>query len=575
MKNRFLLPILIFTLLVSACSSPPEVVDLQAEEERAAVPSSPSTPEEPQESSWSLAPSSEPIDLDVNLEAGRTAEAMVTLEGGTLSATGGDGTLYTLEIPADALIEEVVVKMTPVAQISGMPFGMGSTYAVQLEPEGLIFYNFAILSIVPALELPVQEQITFGYEEQGKGLFLALPVVDSAEIKIQILHFSGYGVTKGLLSDIEPVRQRLGGSEETRLQSLVSEMLSNERQRQILGDGEADEHGWEDFDKLSQGYYQNVIEPRLAAAGESCAAGKLAIETLISYERQRQLLGVGETEGPGEIGALLESLMEKAGQVCLKEEYKMCRDDHIIHRMIPVWLGVERQAQLLGAATLEQESKLGALARGYVEQCLRFELEFESTGLWVLDNIKKESHVKASIPLHMSELLVISGQAPLVNEFYDAYVSGCRTAPQTGDGTFETFELVYEVGFKGKEDELGYIKDLFLLYYPGLTAESYTLTCGEDSLQIPPGPIWTFIYQVTHGDERSLPEDSGSTSAEGMPGNLSPVFASPVPGNSYIAAEWKILGGELFAEREWQRVAEIHDAITEKGSFKLFHRPGQ
>ena len=143
--------------------------------------------------SWIFDTPADPIQVGVALDSGKTVEAVIPVEGGTLSVTGADGTLYTLEIPSDALLNETTIGMTPVTSISDMPFGNERTYAVQLSPEGLFFQNFAILTITPAEEIPLAEQITFGYQGDGKDLILAAPVVDSSEIKIQVLHFSGNG----------------------------------------------------------------------------------------------------------------------------------------------------------------------------------------------------------------------------------------------------------------------------------------------------------------------------------------------------------------------------------------------
>ena len=142
-----------------------------------------------------------------------------------ISATGADGTLYTLTIPGDALTLPTDISLTPVASVAGLPTSGDITYAVQLEPSGLQLDDFATLTITPTTPLPIDQQIPFGYEGDGADMFLALPVVTDPRIQLQVLHFSGYGVTKGLLADMEPIRQRLGGSAEARLESQLAEGL--------------------------------------------------------------------------------------------------------------------------------------------------------------------------------------------------------------------------------------------------------------------------------------------------------------------------------------------------------------
>ena len=59
---------------------------------------------------------------------------------------------------------------------------------------------------------------------------LALPGLDPNVVQIQLLHFSGAGVTKGLLADTEPVRQRLGGDVDAGLHSAMAAALQQARQ---------------------------------------------------------------------------------------------------------------------------------------------------------------------------------------------------------------------------------------------------------------------------------------------------------------------------------------------------------
>ena len=291
-------------------------------------------------------PTEPPIDLAVTTECDTTVTATIPLEGGQIVATGADGTVYTLTIPDDALLAETTISMTPVAAVAGLPTSGEVTYAVQLEPSGLELYDFATLTIEPVDELPIDEQIPFGYEGSGEGMFVALPALDDPGITIRILHFSGYGVTKGLLADMEPHRKRLGGDAQARLESQAALFLGAERQRQLLGKPGSDDlasgAAFQDFiQDLVEAYQQEVIAPRVLAAQESCANARLALMTILGVQRQQQLLGTESMEMP----AGLETL---AGHICVQEEYELCRDEHIIHRIIPVMLAAERQRQLLG-----------------------------------------------------------------------------------------------------------------------------------------------------------------------------------------------------------------------------------
>lgn len=61
------------------------------------------------------------IGVHVALDSDRAVSVEVPLEGGRVAATGADGTIYELTIPAGALLEPTRITLTPVRQISGLP----------------------------------------------------------------------------------------------------------------------------------------------------------------------------------------------------------------------------------------------------------------------------------------------------------------------------------------------------------------------------------------------------------------------------------------------------------------------
>ena len=567
MKLRIFAGLAIVFLVVSACTLPAKLLG------------SATSGNNSQEAAYVFATNADPVNVSVTLDESQSAEALIPIEGGTLSAQAGDGTIFTLEIPGDALLTETIVRMTPVSSLTGLPFG-SDPLAVQLEPEGLFFNNFVTLSITPAQEIPIDQQILFGYLGAGQDVILAPPVVDSREIKIKLLHFSGYGVTKGLLSDIERVRQRIGGDAERRLQSQAAEALGRARQRQLLG---IESSGSEiDWGSLFAQFYEQVVKPRMAAAGESCAAGRLALETALGYERQLQLVGAGDETGIATYG----DLMRIVGTVCLKEEYQLCQEQHIIHRMIPVWLGIARQEQLLGVNSEGGDSVLVNLAKDLTKKCLTFELQFESTGVFnaPTGNGGWESKVKSKVKLNFfPEELKIRGQAPLVNEAFEFKVSGCSVTSNRGGGTFEAVSLVPVTDTHSPKDELGYVRDLRFSYIPGKTSESISVKCSKDkpSISFGPGGYWFSAFVVLHMDEIS--QEAGSSESSTNPageGGAGILEGSGLPSvdipdaTGFLMEDWEIFGNEYYAKKEWTK-EEGSLGIIEVGTFKLYHRPGQ
>ncbi|TLM99885.1 hypothetical protein FDZ74_17365, partial [bacterium] len=335
----------------------------------------------------------------------------------------------------------------------------------------------------------MDQQIFFGYEADGNNLSLATPVVESKEIKLRLLHFSGYGVTKGLLADLEPVRARIGGSAEARLQSVIAEQLSRERQRQLLGAAESSE-SVVDFENYFKQYEEQVIKPRVAAAGESCAAGRLALQTVLGFERQKALLGMEDAGSLAEYG----DLMATVSSVCVKEEYELCRDEHVIHRMIPVWLGLERQAQLLGMAEAGGAISAALLeARDLTAKCLSFELVFESQAVFDGGNGGGyDSTVESKIKIRFNpEEISIKGQSALVNKAFTFKVPRCTVTSNRGGGTFDVASLAYLDDARNESNPLGPVRDFTLTYFPGVTSESFTVACKDTPpYASPPNGLW-------------------------------------------------------------------------------------
>ena len=483
-----------------------------------------------------------PVSVTPVLDTERQAEAIISASGGTLSVTGADGTIFQLDIPAGALAFDTLIRMIPVSTLDGMPFG-SDPYAVQFEPNGLYFHDFVTLTITPAQDIPIDQQIVFSYLGEGADLTLAAPVVDSSEIKILLDHFSGNGVTKGFLADIEPVRERLGGSVERRLYSALAEKLALERQRQLLG-GEPGEDVAEAFSEFFKEFEEKVLKPRLAAAGESCAAGQLAWQTAIGLSRQKQLLGMEEGTQPLDVG-----LLTTVTDVCMQEEYELCRDEHIIHRIVPAWLGASRNFAVLGA--MEQAAPVLEKAKELVRKCLTFEMKFESQGDFDDGGGGGyTSSVESTIKLQFNtEELTMKGQAPLDNTAFDFVVTDCSVSSTPGGGTFEAIALSYVPDAKSPTDLVGYVRDFKFFYYPGNTSESFTVHC-EDSppYTSPPSPLWTGIYLVVHQGEMSQTE------------------------GGFVLEDWEILGGEYYAMKEWIK-GDAGLGLTEAGTFKLYHLP--
>ena len=509
-----------------------------------------------------------PIDVTITLDNTNVTEVVSATDGGEMSVTGSDGSRYTLSIPPDALSADTEISMTPISTISGLPFSGGLGGAVKLEPSGLGFFDFVTLTIEPANPIPLENQILFGFEENGEDLHLAIPGADYSKIQIRLLHFSGAGVGNGISAEKAGVMQRAADRAEVRITNQVAEHLQNQRNGQNSDPSVVAEASME--------FYNSVVVPRLKAAASAsgtCADAKKALQTYLAWERQRQLLGVaGEDDTFGEVvGDFIPIVAKK----CFDEEFDRCANKHMIGGMLPALLQFERTGQLLGI-----DSKAWAEARAYgealIRKCFQWELEFESAGTFEYEGGGYDSRVKAKVPIRMEGetlTLKLNGKSALINVDFTFKVPGCSVTSNRGGGEFVVASLSWETVLRKDSDGENrfFIKDFFLKYDPGKTSESMTITCEDQpTLTLGPAPMWMALFAVTHYKEADA---SGGETAI----NPASILAGGIPADaqmpSYFAKNWTVYEAELMATKEWQGTSDLEPAVFEGGEFRLYHRP--
>ena len=217
--------------------------------------------------------------MTVQLDKNQTASKMIPRAGGTLSLNASDGSKFTLDVPADALEADTTITMTAVKSLDGAPLANNTPTAVQLEPSGLFFKEMATLTIVPAKEIPIKEQIIFGYEGDGRDYHLAVIDPKSKEIKIKLMHFSGAGVGSGSDSEWAATLQLQADSGYSRLAQELGELFQPERFRgeDSLTDNELGEKAV----SLLEQFEDQVVLKEIAAAEQDCKHARKALEDLL------------------------------------------------------------------------------------------------------------------------------------------------------------------------------------------------------------------------------------------------------------------------------------------------------
>lgn len=152
-----------------------------------------------------------PLTVQAHTDPGHAASSRISAEaGGTVTTTGANGVRYTLTVPADAVLSDVVVTLTPVTTIDGLPLSGGLVGAVEFAPAGVLLLKPATLTIQPQSPVspPAGQSLTgFGFELSGQEFHL-VPVMGSAgALTRRVDHLSGVGVALATPADLQTQRE--------------------------------------------------------------------------------------------------------------------------------------------------------------------------------------------------------------------------------------------------------------------------------------------------------------------------------------------------------------------------------
>ena len=251
------------------------------------------------------------LDVKVQLDKRHTASGKILPGGGTVSLTSADGSKFTLEVPAKALDAETTITMTALKSMDGAPLDNNTPTAVQLEPSGLFFNEMVTLTVVPAKEIPIKEQIIFGYERDGKDYHLALIDPKSKDIKIKLIEFSGAGVGSGSDAAWALNLQIQAENARTRISQKMGQITQVERMERLLGIKDDSTDWMKQVVAAIDQYDDQVIRKEMVAAELDCRLAYRAAQNYLGAERQKGLLGVKQDPNFGQTLEKFEKLIKE------------------------------------------------------------------------------------------------------------------------------------------------------------------------------------------------------------------------------------------------------------------------
>jgi hypothetical protein len=301
-----------------------------------------------------------PLSVTVTTDESRAATQVVPVEGGTLTATGADGTSFVLTMPANALVEPTEITMTPLTSMTGLLADDTLLAGVQLGPDGLALYDLATLEIkMPGYQAKDLE-IGLAYSGDGEQLHAHPLDLDTSTLRMHLSHFSGAGAARGK-AGIEAAqaldRERAGyfqgqlDAEIAQVSQKIARAIIEDRQSVERGEPPRDPSAM--VDDLSSPEMMAILKWALDQAeqyADDCDALQTVdagLRTFMAFQRQLELLGT-ESSSP-EITALEEQAqriyakVEEAARKCL------C-SDQLQPARVSAYLGFVRMRSILGTA---------------------------------------------------------------------------------------------------------------------------------------------------------------------------------------------------------------------------------
>jgi hypothetical protein len=285
--------------------------------------------------------------------------------GGTLSATGSDGTVYTLVVPAFAVSSDVTAALTPLVSVAGIA-DVNAVHAVQLTPDGLHFQFPARLEISPPSTIPVKRELSFTAQAGGEALGTALLDPEAGEPTLFVERFAVYGVAS--VSDDERIALVAVEASDPwlHLQHRVGEALAVMRRNFYLGNVEAPLDVGPEFERV----WSTTVTDLIASRAISCDAEAALLDTLLSDARLHYLSGAETTADL--LVAILQSRTNGEGE-CQQAALKVCRTSRDPAYLLEFLVRMERASALLAATSAGadnvQAARLLALQTQAIESC--------------------------------------------------------------------------------------------------------------------------------------------------------------------------------------------------------------
>lgn len=477
-----------------------------------------------------------PLAVGIRIDAARVVSQVVPLEGGTLRASAGDGTRFTLTIPNHALLQETTITLTP-ATLDKLPAGGGWSAALQLAPEGLILMQPVTLTLEIPNTVPAASVMGLSYYGAGADFHLYPLRANGTALTLPVMHFSGYGAGQGLAA---AVGDHVPSTSEDRAEQGLEQLIKDSGAPAWVFDAATRDKA----NAIFQQWFEALQSEKSAARGDSAATARALASSRAWSGMLSLMMGAqGRDQWAGQMSQSNNDDVEMT-IYNIKSEYTFCVRGggfRSVLFMIQNWLEL---AQTIPPTRANELAPLLDL----VEKCATLKLSFKSEVHGGAVGGTVVTQVSANVPLSLApDLRSFTGEGPLTYRQFTIQPNptNAKCSPWVfghQDSTFRVPSLVLLPGMEigGPPGDIG------LFFDPGEPREIASAVCGGTTIPWSTS-IWKEGFMGFHARERTL-------------------------------QGWHIIGFDVrntdaLKEYDWPAVSSNAGTVKETDSFLITHAP--
>ncbi len=195
---------------------------------------------------------------NVQVEVGNARSVLIGPDGGTITATGSNGFVYKLTIPASSVLKPTRIALYPVAAIKNLPQGGTINGGVNFSPDGLELLIPATLTIQLPASVDPRKAVPIAYSGNADNLHLDLGTVTGQTITMRVYHFSGTALGNRIITDLLLPNPLLTNTTTDFQRRMAAAFWNSEQQNTSP---------LADYNLILRNWYDLVVRPKLTTGG--------------------------------------------------------------------------------------------------------------------------------------------------------------------------------------------------------------------------------------------------------------------------------------------------------------------